>query len=71
MATVQRVTMPAQCPRCQGPVYQDYDGDYCCLLCGECVYAIAPPVRWEDLAPDGEPARRRRGRPRKQPVAAA
>jgi hypothetical protein len=51
-------------------VYQDYDGDYCCLLCGEYIYFRAPRVRWEDLQPPLEPGKRRRGRPRKNPIAA-
>jgi hypothetical protein len=70
MALLQQGTAPVQCPRCSGQVYRDYDGDYCCLLCGEYIYFQAPRIRWEDLQPPLEPGKRRRGRPRKNPIAA-
>jgi hypothetical protein len=52
-------------------VYRDYDNDYSCLHCGESVFVVAPRMRLADLPPappDGE--RRKRGRPRKHPIAA-
>jgi DNA-directed RNA polymerase subunit M/transcription elongation factor TFIIS len=29
---------PRICPRCSGLLYPDYDGDLCCLACGEVLY---------------------------------
>jgi hypothetical protein len=71
MALLQQASPPQQCPRCRGQVCQDYDGDYCCLLCGEYIYFRMPTVRWQDLQPAAaEPGKRKRGRPRKHPIAA-
>jgi len=45
-ATVQ------SCPRCAGPMYMDYDGDQCCMYCGQMVYAKKPSAEaagWSDL----------------------
>ena len=58
-----RPAPPPQCPRCRGPLLPDYDDDYRCLYCGECVYATAPPCVSRSLIPAG----RKPGRPRKQP----
>jgi hypothetical protein len=29
---------PRICPRCSGLLYTDYDGDLCCIACGEMLY---------------------------------
>ena len=61
---------PTHCPRCNGPMYQGYEDESSCLLCGEYVFANplpAPPVDRLPTPPDGP---RKRGRPRKHPVAA-
>jgi uncharacterized Zn finger protein (UPF0148 family) len=71
MAMVPQASPPKHCPRCGGAVYRDYDNDYSCLHCGESVFVVAPRVRLADLPPappEGE--RRKRGRPRKHPIAA-
>jgi hypothetical protein len=71
MATVPQATRLKHCPRCGGAVYRDYDNDYSCLHCGESVFVVAPRARLADLPPpppEGE--RRKRGRPRKHPIAA-
>jgi uncharacterized protein (DUF983 family) len=61
--------MPKRCPRCNGPLYAGYDDDLSCLFCGEYVFANppAPIVQTAPLVPQGP---RKRGRPRKNPVAA-
>ena len=71
MAMVPHTVRPTRCPRCGGAVYRDYDNDYSCLHCGESVFVVAPRMRLADLPPpppEGE--RRKRGRPRKHPIAA-
>jgi hypothetical protein len=67
MSAPQQRPAPNPCPRCRGPLIRDYDDDYRCLYCGECVYATAPPCVWRPLVPAGP---RKRGRPRKQPLMA-
>jgi ribosomal protein S27AE len=71
MAMVPQASPPKNCPRCGGAVYRDYDNDLSCLHCGESVFVVAPRTRLADLPPpppEGE--RRKRGRPRKHPIAA-
>jgi tRNA(Ile2) C34 agmatinyltransferase TiaS len=58
-----------RCPRCSGPMYSGYDDDYSCLFCGEYVFATPPP-RVIEPPPLVPPGPRKRGRPRKNPVAA-
>ena len=69
MAPVQKTRAPQRCPRCGGPMYRGYDDDYSCLFCGEYIFANAPrpPAVERPPAPEGL---RKRGRPRKNPVAA-
>ena len=57
------------CPRCTGPMYQDYEEEATCLYCGEHVYANVPPRPELQAAPVSE-GPRKRGRPRKHFVAA-
>jgi hypothetical protein len=57
-----------RCPRCAGLLWRDYDGDFCCLLCGTYVYA-SPAVQPEPLRP-ATVGPRKRGRPRKIPIVA-
>jgi uncharacterized protein (DUF983 family) len=60
--------MPKRCPRCNGPLYAGYDDDLSCLFCGEYLFANPPPmVQTAPAVPQGP---RKRGRPRKNPVAA-
>jgi hypothetical protein len=70
MAPAQSASGTRQCPRCSGLMYQDHDRDYTCMNCGECIYFAAPRLQWKDLEPPLAPGKRRRGRPRKHPVAA-
>jgi hypothetical protein len=50
-------------------MYSGYDDDYSCLFCGEYVFATPPP-RVIEPPPLVPPGPRKRGRPRKNPVAA-
>ena len=59
--------MPKRCPRCSGPLYAGYDDDLSCLFCGEYVFANPPRIIETPPVPQGP---RKRGRPRKNPVAA-
>ena len=61
--------IPRSCPRCAGALYLTYDDDYTCLICGEYVYRNPPPPLPEP-APMVQEGPRKRGRPRKRPVAA-
>jgi hypothetical protein len=71
MAMVPQSSPPRCCPRCGGAVYRDYDNDYSCLHCGESVFVVSPRMRLADLPPPlPEGQRRKRGRPRKHPIAA-
>jgi hypothetical protein len=56
------------CERCGGLLWRDYDGDFCCLLCGSYVYAnpVTPPAMIQQAAQSP----RKRGRPRKVPIVA-
>ena len=56
-----------KCPRCDGPLYRGYDDDMSCLFCGEYLFAKLPPRPVIQPQPSGP---RKRGRPRKNPVAA-
>ncbi len=47
----QSATMQS-CPRCSGPMYMEYDGDQCCMYCGQMVYTKAVSAEaagWSDL----------------------
>lgn len=41
MRQAPQILVPRHCPHCGGPLYRDYDGDYSCLMCGECTYLAA------------------------------
>jgi hypothetical protein len=69
MALMTKATMPKRCPRCNGPLYAGYDDDMSCLFCGEYVFANPPP-RIVETPPVVQQGPRKRGRPRKNPVAA-
>ena len=58
---------PARCPRCRGPLYRDFDGDHCCLFCGEYSY-LQPVVPLAVVRVMVE--RPRRGRPSKRAAVA-
>jgi hypothetical protein len=60
----------ARCPRCSGPMYKGYDDDYSCLFCGEYVFANLPREPRVERPPVIQEGPRKRGRPRKNPVAA-
>ena len=68
MAALTR-PLTRRCPRCSGPMYPGYDDDLTCLFCGEYVFANPPP-RTALPPPEIPPGPRKRGRPRKNPVAA-
>ena len=70
MVLVQQKPSVRCCPRCNGFMYLGYEDDYSCLTCGEYIFANAPyppVVAQPAVPPDGK---RKRGRPRKNPVAA-
>ena len=71
MPLLKTIPAPTSCPRCSGPMYRGYDDDASCLYCGEYVFArvLASPLL---IDPDGTPPSgpRKRGRPRKNAVAA-
>ena len=69
MALPQKPPRPKHCPRCQGPMYAGYDDDLTCLFCGEYWFANPPPPVVE-RPPVVQEGPRKRGRPRKHPVAA-
>jgi hypothetical protein len=69
MALPQKQPPPSHCPRCKGPMYAGYDDDRTCLFCGEYWFANPPPPVVE-RAPVVHEGPRKRGRPRKHPVAA-
>jgi hypothetical protein len=64
----ERAAVPQRCPRCNGLLYRGYDDDYSCLFCGEYIYTSVPQPLFE--RPVIPPGPRKRGRPRKNPVAA-
>jgi hypothetical protein len=51
-------------------MYKGYDDDYTCLFCGEYVFANLPREPRVERPPVVEQGPRKRGRPRKNPVAA-
>ena len=61
MPPIQSAPRPKACPRCGGALYRGYDGDHCCMMCGEYLYPPAP--RLAEVLTKLEPPRR--GRPRK------
>jgi uncharacterized Zn finger protein (UPF0148 family) len=69
MALPAKQPPPKHCPRCKGPMYQGYDDDRTCLFCGEYWFANPPPPVVE-RPPVVQEGPRKRGRPRKHPVAA-
>ena len=69
MASLKR-PMPRNCPRCSGPLYRGYDDDMSCLFCGEYMFANMPPRPAVQPEPPVQTGPRKRGRPRKNPVAA-
>jgi hypothetical protein len=68
MIRVEAAPVPQQCPRCAGRLFQGYEDEYDCFLCGERIF---PRLRLiiERLPPASD-GRRKRGRPRKQPLVA-
>ncbi len=70
MAMIPQASSPRCCPRCGGAIYRDYDEDYSCLHCGESVFVMRPRVQFANLPLPPEGERRKRGRPRKHPIAA-
>ena len=68
--TTQKLPPIARCPRCSGPMYKGYDDDYSCLFCGEYVFANMPREPRVERPPVVQEGPRKRGRPRKHPVAA-
>ena len=71
MALVQqKAAVPTRCPRCGGPMCRGYEEDYSCLFCGEYVFTKVPRERVVERPPMAQEGRRKRGRPRKNPVAA-
>jgi len=70
MLATLRPPQITRCPRCQGPLYRDDDGDAGCLFCGECVYASPPPSPRPQTETPTPGAPRKRGRPRKVPLVA-
>jgi hypothetical protein len=53
------------CPRCQGQLYEDEDGDLGCLRCGCYIYAPSPVA---SMIPAGPTTRRRERRPEPEMV---
>jgi hypothetical protein len=43
MAPAEDGSTPARCPRCSGPLYRALPDEYCCLYCGEYVFATRRP----------------------------
>jgi hypothetical protein len=68
MAQSLKVTPPRHCPRCAGPMFRDYYDDFGCLWCGEQWSAGPPVMQPQPIVHEGP---RKRGRPRKHPIAAA
>jgi hypothetical protein len=68
MALAEKAPRMTRCRRCGGPMYRGYDDDYSCLFCGEYVFANAPAQPLP--RPPVQEGPRKRGRPRKNPVAA-
>jgi uncharacterized Zn finger protein (UPF0148 family) len=62
--------VPRHCPRCSGPLYRDYDGDYCCLLCGDYTYVGAFGAHGATLASATDEPARKPAQRRKAPSAA-
>jgi hypothetical protein len=65
----KKLPVIVRCSRCAGPMYKGYDDDYTCLFCGEYVFANMPREPRVQRPPVQE-GPRKRGRPRKNPVAA-
>ena len=70
MRQAPQTLVPRHCPRCSGPLYRDYDGDYSCLLCGECTYLDAFGVHGAIKASATEERARKPARRPKTPTAA-
>jgi uncharacterized Zn finger protein (UPF0148 family) len=70
MRQAPQTLVPRHCPRCNGPLYRDYDGDYGCLLCGECAYLDAFGAHGAIVAPPTEERARKPALRRKAPSAA-
>jgi uncharacterized Zn finger protein (UPF0148 family) len=62
MALVHQAANRARCPRCGGTLYRGYDGDLCCMFCGEYVYVIPDGVRLAAPSPDPTHGPRKRQR---------
>jgi uncharacterized Zn finger protein (UPF0148 family) len=65
MSLAEAAPVPSHCPRCRGPLFQGYEDEYGCLMCGERIFP-QPSVRSEPR-PVVQERPRKRGRPRKQP----
>lgn len=52
MAPVEVGSTLTRCPRCSGPLYRALPDEYCCLYCGEYVFATrcAPLATARELA---------------------
>ncbi len=54
MLVLTQTAPPHRCPRCDGALYRGYDGDLCCLACGECIYLDVASVGFDKLAVPSE-----------------
>jgi uncharacterized Zn finger protein (UPF0148 family) len=70
MRPAPQIVVPRYCPRCSGPLYRDYDGDYSCLMCGECTYLDASGAHGAIMASATEEPARKPAQRRKAPSAA-
>jgi uncharacterized Zn finger protein (UPF0148 family) len=68
MILADAAPMPQHCPRCRGPLFQGYENEYGCLMCGECMYR--QPRVMSEPRPVVQEGPRKRGRPRKHPLVA-